>query len=398
MLRVDIASAKPGMTLAVPVTHARYPTRVLLRAGFVLNEAAIARLAELNHRTIWVAYPSLTAIMSFVNTDAMRTQAHLSEQITETFEKVQRNSSAKLPYAEYCRSVAKLIDDLVSHPKAAIFLDELSSSGHDDIMRHSSTVTYLSVLMGLKLEGYLVRQRKHVDPARAKEVTNLGIGAMLHDVGVMKLDRAVYERYMKTGDESDPEWRKHTVIGYDMVKGHVEPTAANTVLNHHQRMDGSGYGGRDGEALEGARIHVFSRIVGLAEQFDRLRCPPNLPPQPTVWALGALLSENMLAKFDPQVLAALFSVAPPYPPGSMVTLSNKQRAVVIDHHVADPCRPIVQLLEGNNDLDGSDLPLSAPIDLTCEPDLRIIEAEGHDVSELNFPPPAFLVHQLQGAA
>src|SRR5690606_19119645 len=101
MLRVELACAKPGMKLAVPVTHPRHPTRVLLRGGFELDASSISRLIELNIRTVWVAYPSLASITQFINPQAMQTQAHLVEQISETFEKVQSRACAKLPYNEY---------------------------------------------------------------------------------------------------------------------------------------------------------------------------------------------------------------------------------------------------------------------------------------------------------
>jgi HD-GYP domain-containing protein (c-di-GMP phosphodiesterase class II) len=398
MLRVELAAAKPGMQLALPVSHPRHPTRILLRAGYDLDAGAIKRMLELRIRSIWVSYPSLVVIEKFIDPRVLAAQARVVEQITQTFERVQQRSNAKLPYAAYCRSVGQLINDLVGNPKAALFIDELVGSSCNDLMRHSSTVTYLSVLMGLKLEGYLVRQRKQLDPVRAMEVTNLGIGAMLHDVGITRMDRQAVECHMASGDESDPVWRRHPWVGYEMVKGSVEPTAANVVMHHHQRFDGSGYGGKDGEPLEGTRIHVFARIVGLAEQFDRLRNPPGMPTQPTVWALGALLGKTMVNKFDPEVMRALFSVVPAFPPGSMVKLSNGRSAVVIDHHSFDPCHPIVQLFENEQAHRGADGELSQPIDLSISnAGLMIVECDGRDVSDLNFAPPRFLLDNLEWA-
>jgi hypothetical protein len=212
------------------------------------------------------------------------------------------------------------------------------------------------------------------------------------------MDRQAVECHMASGDESDPVWRRHPWLGYEMVKGSVEPTAANVVMHHHQRFDGSGYGGKDGEPLEGTRIHVFARIVGLAEQFDRLRNPPGMPTQPTVWALGALLGKTMVNKFDPEVMRALFSVVPAFPPGSMVKLSNGRSAVVIDHHSFDPCHPIVQLFENEQARRGADGELSQPIDLSISnAGLMIVECDGRDVSDLNFAPPRFLLDNLEWA-
>jgi HD-GYP domain-containing protein (c-di-GMP phosphodiesterase class II) len=257
-------------------------------------------------------------------------------------------------------------------------------------------VTYLSLLMGLKLEGYLVRERRHVNPARAKEVTNLGLGAMLHDIGVTALEPEVRQSYEQTGDETDPAWREHTAIGYRMVRGRMDPSAATVVLNHHQRYDGSGYTGADFPVLAEHSIHVFARIVAVADQFDRFRNPVGLPDQPTVWVLGAMTSEPLREQFDPQVLQALLTVVPPYPPGSIVRLSDGRHAVCIDHNPTEPCRPVVQIIPDPKDLDVDDLPVGPIINLSEQPKrLCVVEHEGYDVREMNFDPPAPLASSVK---
>ena len=88
----------------------------------------------------------------------------------------------------------------------------------------------------------------------------------------------------------------------------------------------------------------FARIVGLADQFDRMLHPPHDPLQPTVSVLKQLLCDEMLQQFDPHVMRSLLSVVPPYPPGSLVRLSDGRGGVCIDHVPADPCRPEVLIV------------------------------------------------------
>jgi HD-GYP domain-containing protein (c-di-GMP phosphodiesterase class II) len=390
MLRIETRNAKPGMKLALPVQLPQAPSRLLLRVGYELTASTINKLAELRVRTLWVGYPSLSFLNEVVNQDTVRTQSVVAGQITKTFEAVQQQSSAKLPYHLYTRSISKLVNQLIGHPQSAVFLGDLSEAG-DDLMRHSSSVTYLSLLMGLKLEGYLVKERRHVDPARAAEVVNLGLGAMLHDVGMTLLPEAVRERYEAGGDESDPGWREHTALGYRLVRGKISATAASTVLHHHQHYDGSGFAGKDFPVMRHKRIHIFARIVTVADQFDRLRYPPNRPVQPTVWALRCMLEAPLFHRYDPHVLDALLAVVPPYAPGSVVTLSDNRYAVVIDHHPLRPCRPIVQLIPDPSSLGKGDLPLGPILDLAEQsPGLFVAHCDGFDVGELNFDRPTIL--------
>ncbi len=390
MLRIETQNAKPGMKLALPVQMPQSPTRLLLRVGYPLTAKTLAKLGALGVRSLWVGYPSLSFLGSIINPDTIQSQSAVASQITQTFEAVQSQSSANLPYHQYVRTLSQLVDQLISHPESAVFLGDIYDAG-EDLMRHSSSVTYLSLLMGLKLEGYLVRERRHVDPARAAEVVNLGLGAMLHDVGTTLLPESVRQGYETTGDESDPAWREHTALGFRMVRGKINPTAASTVLHHHQHYDGSGFAGADFAVLRHKRIHVFSRIVTVADQFDRLRMPPDRPAQPTVWALRCMIENPLVHRYDPQVLDALLEVVPPYAPGSVVRLSDDRYAVVIEHHPQRPCRPKIQLIPDPAVMNKGDLPLGPILNL-AEQSLRlyIAHCDGFDVSDLNFERPKFL--------
>lgn len=378
--------AKPGMKLALPVNNPKVLTRTLLKAGYELTEDAINRVDEMGVRTMWVAYPSLAAVEKYLSMDALKVQQDVVTKIADTFDETQGKSSAKLDYEVYSTSVQSMVDHVATNPKTAVFIGEISDSA-DDMMRHASTVTYLSVLMGLKLEAYMVRQRKHVNPARAKEITNLGVGAMLHDFGMTLLPEEVRERFYLENDESDPEYREHPSLGFRAVRGQIDPSAATVVLHHHQRYDGSGFAGEDFPVQSGDSIHIYARIAAVADQFDRMRKPMNLPEQPTVAVLNAMLSPSMRKRFDPEVLKALVEVVPPYAPGSQLRLSDGRAAVCVDHNTAEPCRPVVQTIAELDQMsaEAAENAEGETIDLAEAPlSLFVAECDGQPVTEFNF--------------
>jgi HD-GYP domain-containing protein (c-di-GMP phosphodiesterase class II) len=384
MLRVDLRRAKPGMKLALPVQNPKSPGTVLLKVGYVLDDAVIERLDKMGVRSVWVDYPALSFVDGFVDPRNLESQQQLVRQITDTFETMQKESAAKLSYDSYTAAIGQLIEQLVSQPQTALFLGDLVEAD-DDLMRHCTTVTYLSVLIGLKLENYMINERRHVDPARAKQVTNLGLGAMLHDIGVPMLDAAVRQRYEQSHDESDVAWQEHPALGFQAVRGKIDPSAATVVLNHHQRHDGSGYAGMDYPVLTGKRIHIFARIAAVADQFDRLHRPAELPEQPTVWVLNNLVTEPLASQFDPEVLSALLEVVPPYPPGSIVRLSDGRFAVCVDHSREAPCRPTVQVIPDPDQLDPDDMPAGEIVNLAeTGQHLEVVECDGSEVAGLNF--------------
>ncbi|MEM1099327.1 MAG: HD domain-containing phosphohydrolase [Planctomycetota bacterium] len=388
MLRVDATKLRPGMTLALPVMHPQTPTQTLLRTGYTLNDAAVQRLRDLKVRVAWVRAPGMQALEKHINPEVMAAQSQVFAQIAGAFETAQLSTTPKLPIDAYTDAVTDLVKRCLEHPAAALFVGDLHDAG-DDQLRHASGVAYLSLLMGLKLEGYLVQSRRHVRPDRAKDVKNLGVGAMLHDLGVTRLDADARDAYLQHGDDEHEGWRQHPALGYAMVRGQVEPTAANVVLHHHQRADGSGYTGGEHATLSGESIHIYARIAGVADQFDRLRRPPGLPEQPVAFALHAMMMPAMRKRFDETVLQALLRVVPPFAPGSRLLLSDGSVALAVQPHDDAPCRPTIQVLESFDVLDDPDAELDGPlIDLREEPATRYVRrCDQHEVGAYLFELP-----------
>lgn len=399
MLRVPVTQARPGMVLAMPILHPRCPEVVLLREGVALDAMCIERLQEIKPPDLWIKFPSLEFLAEYVSPHVFRACAQITHRIGHAFDAVSRDSGAKLDYHSYRRAVGDLLERLSEEPKAGLFIKEIADNGVP-ALRHASNVCLLSVLMGLKLEFYLLQQRAKLSVAAARDVSNLGVGAMLADVGMTRLDPAALARWNTTHDEADPDFRRHAHIGFGMVQGEIEPSAAAVVLNHHQRTDGSGFPDRllpsGAESTPaGDDIHVFARIVAVADVFDRLRHGSDapgphageIPPMPTVRALKLMLSPAWSRKLDPVVCKALLAVAPAYAPGTIVTLSNNVRGVVIDWSPADPCRPTVEAIPPMEKPRDWERPTRGEVfHLTSRRDLTITEAEGHDVTHDNFYP------------
>ena len=75
---------------------------------------------------------------------------------------------------------------------------------------------------------------------------------------------------------------------------------------------------------------------------------------------------------------------PPYPPGSVVTLSNGVVGVVTEWYASDPCRPRVVELTGLDP--DTDEPTGPGYNLLFRRDLEIVDIDGHDVRSDNFYP------------
>ena len=100
------------------------------------------------------------------------------------------------------------------------------------------------------------------------ELSRLGLGALLLDVGMTRIDESVR---LKKGPLTPEEWniiQKHPQWGFEILleSGVIPHDSYYPILQHHEREDGSGYprGRISGE------IHPYSKIVAIADVFDAM--------------------------------------------------------------------------------------------------------------------------------
>ncbi|MBX3365096.1 MAG: HD domain-containing protein [Phycisphaeraceae bacterium] len=392
MLRLPISQARPGMHLAVPVRHPARPELILLRTGFRLGSVEIAKLSEMGCHEIWIRFPGLEFLAQFISPEVQQAHAQAVGLVAEVFDRAVERLDPELHYVHYKSAVAALLEEIARDSTSQAFMHELIASSAG-MLSTSANVCMHALLMGLKLDFYLERERARLAASHARDTTPLGVGALFHDIGMLRLPPDVIERHMNRGNgcENDINWRKHVLLGYGLVQGEFDPGAAAIVLHHHQRFDGSGFPGRvygdlEGPGLSGSEIHIFARIVFAATLFDALRFGGNGPPRPVVRVLGALRQPPYVSWIDPVVLKGLFAVTPAFSPGSIVRLTDGRDAVVVRWFPLDPCRPEVQILERmEEDPLRADL-RTERIDLRSAPELRIGWADGVSVANDVFEP------------
>lgn len=348
MLILSVEEARPGMALAAPVRHPDMPEQELLRRGYVLEPSVLERLRSLQIDFVYVDYPALDDLDKHLAVNLSPERQAVYQQIKQGVEAMQRQTRAQVSYSDYYSTTRDLICTLMGQGQHPIFMDQMSRSG-GDLIAHSTAVAHLSLVLGLKLETYLIEQRKRLPAHHAKEVVNLGVAGMLHDIGKAQLSAealGLHGANIPVSADQIAEWESHPRIGYEAVRSGVEASAASAILHHHQHMDGSGFpdigsGGREA-TLQGSRIHIFSRIVMIADLYDRLATSG--PTRRRRSNLEVL--HDIRAKYsswcDPVVLRMLTTVAPPFNPGSRVGLSDGTSAIVVDVNPQQPYFPTVK--------------------------------------------------------
>ncbi len=94
----------------------------------------------------------------------------------------------------------------------------------------------------------------------------LGLSALLHDVGKTNINPNIVKAANKLDSDEFKQFQTHTTIGYQLLGKckFSNPDVKNTALQHHERIDGSGY------PKKLRRISNTAQIVGLMDSYESL--------------------------------------------------------------------------------------------------------------------------------
>jgi HD-GYP domain-containing protein (c-di-GMP phosphodiesterase class II) len=99
------------------------------------------------------------------------------------------------------------------------------------------------------------------------QLRNVAMGALLHDVGKLAIPDAILLKPAALTREERMIMQRHAQIGYDLVKRiPFLAEAAEIVLTHHERCDGSGYP----QGLRAAQIPLGAKIFAVADTIDAM--------------------------------------------------------------------------------------------------------------------------------
>jgi HD-GYP domain-containing protein (c-di-GMP phosphodiesterase class II) len=226
-----------------------------------------------------------------------------------------------------------------------------------NLLESSVKTTILSSVMGKTLKIYGFR------------LVQLAKGALLHDIGMLKVPKAIRSKKGKLTPDELKIVKTHPAQGYAVALKDLKcpEEVAGIILYHQERWDGTGYP----KGLKRDNIPVGARIVAVADAFEALvNRRAYRDPIIGYRAMKAILSDNG-RHFDPAVLKALLGSLGIYPTGSLVLLNNSCIGKVLQNRASAPVRPRIQLLVNES---GERMTERREIDLLEHKDLFIAKA------------------------
>lgn len=142
---------------------------------------------------------------------------------------------------------------------------------------------------------------RHLDWLARSTTQKIALGAMLHDIGKMKIDPLISALNSWDMNEHQlEEYRKHPELGVEIIGKTKFATTEikQIILQHHETMDGEGFPGK----ITGNKIYPLAHIVGFVDKIANIMAKERLSPLP---ALKLFLENPInLPKYNPKIIKA----------------------------------------------------------------------------------------------
>lgn len=169
------------------------------------------------------------------------------------------------------------------------------SKKDDYFYHHDVSVSIISAFLAKKM-GY-----------EKREWIQVGLAGFLSNSGMSKVDAHIIKEPRLLLHAENEQMKKHPVYSYRMIESirTITDAVKLAVLQHHERLDGSGYP----LALKKAQIHKYSRIIAVSDTYHAMTSERPYQQKQTQTPLEVItdLQENQTLKLDLKVIDVLAS-------------------------------------------------------------------------------------------
>lgn len=341
MQRISSLYARPGMVLANPV----YDNwgDLVLQKGIVLDSRDLAQIEDIGVGEVFVSNCKTDDILI-----APLVPPELEGAICKALRRALIECRAMLISRSQQPIDLVLLNNLMDELLETVISDDRGDpaisgcfSLRDYNYVHPVKVASLSMLIGMA-----TGMNKH-------DMKQLGMAALFQNAGYVLLPQGILDKPGFLNSAEMKAVQRHSVYGSQILARYTEigPEAANTVLQHHERWNGSGYP----FGLKAEGICKAGRILGITDVCYALasKRPHREEFLPAFAIEHSIVSsqdaiEYVIAYsgelFDPEIVRTFTRVVPVYPSGAMVKLNDGRMGIVSKSNPECQRRPRIRII------------------------------------------------------
>lgn len=336
MRLVSTKSIKPYTILAQTIYNDN--GQALIHKGLKLTNRIIKRLNERGITYVYIE-DELTNDIHIEPPISEELRLEASNTIKDTFNEMNNKGFMKNSYIlnkkgkKLTNITQQIMEEIQNNSNRLSLLANIFVTD-DYVFQHSLNVTIYSLAIGLELR------------LSKKELTEIGTGAMLHDIGKIFIDQDILQKPSNLTNGEFETVKNHTRLGYDFLRNQLEMPllVAHCAYQHHERLDGSGYP----RGLKGNELHKYAKLISIADVFDavtsnRVYRDAKLPHEGL-----EILYAGAAKSFDIEMVDAFKKSVAVYPNGLTVKLSDHRTGIIAkqNSHLCD--RPVIRVYKENN--------------------------------------------------
>jgi HD-GYP domain-containing protein (c-di-GMP phosphodiesterase class II) len=226
MRLVSLERIKPGDVLGQSILGV--DGCLMLREGVILTEKYINKLIDMGIVYLYIKDSYLEDIKP-EDPEFVEFKSEAVKSLSRVFSKLQYNDSICI------KNTLSIITDMIEYlldnkEIDATYLLELKTFDNYTYI-HSLNTCVLALFFGVQMSY------------SRNMLIDLGVGALLHDLGKTRIPIDVLNKNGKLTDEEYNIIKKHPELGYKLVENvkEVNERARAIILEHHERVDGKGY-------------------------------------------------------------------------------------------------------------------------------------------------------------
>ncbi len=248
-----------------------------------------------------------------------------------------------------------MLATLLDTPDMALYLVNAKRSRGIAEYAHFVNVTVLSMMLGKALD------------LDEHEMRLLGIGALFHDLGKLKIPEKVLRKKEPLNNAEESFLQMHPLYGVKIAReSGVFPAEVMLIIaQHHEALDGSGYP----KGLKAKNIHKLTQIIMVADAYDLYCNQADADRSLSPYEAISLMFAKEKSKYNEDILKIFISALGVYPPGTAVELSGDQVGVVISINAGELLKPNILLYDENIPKDKAIV-----VDLCEDDELQIIKS------------------------
>lgn len=241
-------------------------------------------------------------------------------------------TSGKPIINNYLDQIIRVTIDSLKEYQGYFFLFQTFKSDKVYAVTHCVNTCLLSLYIGIKMKMSIPK------------LMNLGISALIHEIGNYKLPKSYRESEKKFTPLEKKIFQTHCKFGLDIGKQYrLNQDILDGIFCHHERDDGSGYP----EGLKKNEIAPVAKIIAVACSYTAMISKRPFRKRILEHESMADLVHSM-DTYDRSVVKTLIQILSFYPIGSYVQLSNETVARVISTNSDDPLYPRVEIITDNS--------------------------------------------------